>query len=130
MWALTLLSVALAAQYVSPPTWWPGGPKGAEAAVIIFVTIGIVGVLNIYMRAFRHFRPQTVLEARIVNEQIKYTATWLNGAAVAVLATVGISQSLPNSLLGREAVVMGMFYVFFLARFARDFVALIKSEDI
>lgn len=111
------------------PIWFGVIPNHVvQLCLTVAAGVAVQLVTKKFVRAFEDFQPETPLQAKRANEQIKLMASFANAIATAVVAVIVISQSIKdippaNITIFTGCIIAGMIHVG-----GRNLVSLLKPE--
>jgi hypothetical protein len=129
VWTSIYLTACLAISITpTPEVGWLNPDLIRSVIIGVFANLGRL-VLAVYRECINKFEPQTKLEAKIANEQIKIIANFANSCAIAFFAVVVLGSYFGDRPHAQFLVIVGAIVIFVMNGSARGILAQLKDED-
>jgi hypothetical protein len=126
-----VVTCALVSVIPARPLWFGVLPsRQVELALSVLAGCCIHFLTKRYVRAIADYEPQTSIQAKRANEQIKFSANFGNTIAAAWISIMALSQLIKPEPPRYDAIALAIVISGLIHAGSRNMVALIKDENI
>jgi hypothetical protein len=115
----------------SQPLWFGVvSDRYVQLLLSVIAGVSIQLLTKRYVQAILDYEPQTQIQAKRANEQIKFSANFGNTVSAAWVSIVALSQLIKPGVPDYPSIALGVLVAGLVHAGSRNMVALIKDENI